>query len=337
MGCPQDFGQGRRARQPHVKRAPLAWGSLSRRTQLKLIRHLRQRSGRKLLGHANVVAVGTGVRYAGGVRTESHCITVMVRRKWRRPGGKRQGALPRFLHVMTKHRGKRRRVELPVDVVEASVAQIQGLGAGNCRAYFGGNNDGGTVCCLVQCDGDPTPHVLGCHHVIYLTQKRDDPAYGEVAGFSLALPNQRIGPPVDLQPVGYIDAAIVPHPAAAAGDEMIDNGIPLRGWADERADMPLACRIFTPHGVVAAKGAYLGAQQVGYYHGNGTVYTFPNIFKCEFTDGATQGGDSGSPVLDEVDRLIGMHIAGDARFSYVIPTYEILVGLPRTLTPILQL
>ena len=62
------------------------------------------------------------------------------------------------------------------------------------------------------------------------------------------------------------------------------------------------------------------------YESGATVVISEVIISRSTSSSRPRGGDSGGAVIDD-DILIGMHIAGDVRFSYAIPAY-VLVGGP---------
>ncbi len=311
-----------------------SWEKLLPEVQRKLAIRARNRARKQLAEFPNVTGVGVGIRYLAGKATCHQCVTVQVRKKWKRKQ-KRKGSIPESLIVYLHTRSGRRRIKVPVDIIVAETPVLQ-AGGESCVSWLGNEPIPGAVCCLVRRGDDPMPHVLSCHHVIYLTQRFPNPDEGNLYRYSLDVLQQNIGPPVDFEPLANTDAAIVPWTAAVPGDELV-HGTRLHGWADEESDIPIDCWIVTPRGSIAARYASLLPEVIGGYHGGGWTYRFPVVLRCECKDGRTIGGDSGSPVIDAARRLIGMHIAGFENFSYILPMYEVLTRFDPMLTPVLQL
>jgi hypothetical protein len=61
------------------------------------------------------------------------------------------------------------------------------------------------------------------------------------------------------------------------------------------------------------------------YDGLGTVLLRVPLVEYELTSDTTQPGDSGSAVVSSDDAiLVGMHIAGQGNFGFMIPSFELL-------------
>lgn len=318
-----------------MKKVDQAWVDMPAKMQREVLNRVWLSAKKKLEDYPNVVGVGIGVRYEAGQFTDVQCVTVQVRgAKWPR---NRKGALPEQLPVEFPDKRTRLGVSVPVDVVEAPRPRIQAAAGAKCVANLRGLTNPGVVCCLVRIGSNPQPFALSCHHVVYFTKHRPLPTAAELPEFSMDVAAQRVGPPVGYFDLSRCDAAIVPFENAKPGDELI-QGRRLTGWADDNSDIPKVCTILTPNGPpVQARYTSLVAQTIEGYCGNNTAYTFPEVLRCQFTQGMTYAGDSGSPVIDGLGRLIGMHIAGDANYSYIMPTYRIQISFTPTIVPILQL
>ena len=234
----------------------------------------------------------------------------------------------------------RGRVLVPTDVVVARVAKIHGAGGASARGTFRDSGPvDGTNCCLIRMAGDPRPHVLGCNHVIFLTELRPNPTAAELPGFQLSFGGQIIGPPELRITVGTIDAAIVPFPTATPGDELVGRPeVRLADWVRSEAVLPYHCQALTARDEVPLEYDGVGPHEVCCFHGNGTNYTYPMVLQYKYVTGKrTIPGDSGSPWVDSNNRLVALHVAGDDTHAFAIPMYTLIERFGGKLTPILAL
>lgn len=321
---------------PMKKPRLFVWTNLPLPLQRQVALRVCSREERKLKRRArgNIVAVGIGVQYSKGERQCHECVAVFVKKKWK-PGEEGVGRMPASLSAFVMWRGRRRKVAVPVDVVEDIPARAQSVAGDRCIASLDDDNSGeGVVCCLVDHNREGVPHVLSCHHVIFLTDARPEPSNSERQRLVLDFNGEFLSPPVDWQPLEVVDAALVPYADADTGTIAAGN---FPKWITDVSQIPhdpATATIFTPRGPITVRFASYRGAKIGYK--SGRVVPYPNIifWDCEED---TEEGDSGSPVVNVNGALIGMHIAGGGKGSLramTVPIYEIREHIGAVIDPL---
>jgi hypothetical protein len=287
------------------------------------------RARKRLLGYPNVVSVGYGLEHAkdpaahpsapwrlirrphpehADAESTVPCVHVVVRAKWP-PGTKREGALPDFIATRVSWKGRVTIVRVPVAVVaERSTV----LHSWELDASGDSHTIQGTATCVVKFGSNPGRYLLGCHHVVALSELDPLPPAGPI---SIAYQGTNAGHEAALPPQwNTMDAAL----ALVAGVQQISfqlGGKTVRISKVLAADAPIPhdYYVLTRHGVRAAhlQGFPVSKSQSGYF-GNGTTLTFTNVISSlgDTNSDIFQAGDSGSPLVTADGTLIGMHFSG---------------------------
>lgn len=310
------------------------WNRFSRDRQREVCFDVVKRRSRQLLKLPNVLRVVVGTKVVANEDTGVLCVTAVLRRgkKWRNHGPRR-GFISPMQTILHGPKSRRVAVAVPTDVVEEPRPMIQStLGAARCEGIFQGLEATGTACCLVRHSGFERPLVLSAHHVVYLT----DQLFDHFDAGAISQVHSRVGQ-------GYTGRPFYYRPIADSGDfgligleqfqgdeayvQVGQQRVRLIGHARNRRYIPWNATVATPRGALTVRYRGQGEYRIFGYHGGSGSYVFSDIVKWECNDGDwTQPGDSGSPVVDEQSRLIGMHIAGDNQYAYMLPAYEIMNG-----------
>ncbi|ANM30642.1 hypothetical protein ABI59_15265 [Acidobacteria bacterium Mor1] len=254
-----------------------------------------------------------------------------MRRKWTR---RRSGGVPSSVSAYVTVGGRKRRCSIPTDVEELGWGEPED--AIIARPPRGRKQSIGSACCEVELAGDPESiYLLGCHHVFALSSKNpglqpDEDAY--LVRTDDTGQEFDVGPLAEytnLSPGGNrfaMDAALA----------LIEDEDSLVPWISDLYPssiymgnlIPKECEIATPTGVIPAE--CLSEQfGVALEYRNGQTRRFASVYESEAD---TYPGDSGSALIDEDGRLLGMHFYGLVRerpgggqiyVSVAIPAYRL--------------
>ncbi|MFI5300805.1 MAG: hypothetical protein ACHREM_22200 [Polyangiales bacterium] len=171
----------------------------------------------------------------------------------------------------------------------------------------------GTGNCFVRKTGEPNQYLLGCHHVLALTEMQPPPA--DVTSISVDWEGARLGALAELPTnVNAVDAAIAHCDAVQPQIHFMNAGsvVTIKSVIAAGAPPPPTFFILTRNGVHRANLLGMVSHTENYY-GNGTALTFTNVIHSVAAPGEPQfqDGDSGAPLVDAGGRLIGIHYAGD--------------------------
>jgi len=298
----------------------------------KTARRVALRWEKILLEHANVLSVSVGIehtgrRASGGGQGGFHrielaggqtptpedlvpCVTVLVNRKWKSKRV-RPGSLPEFLPAFIKVRGRRRRVNVPVDVVAHGPTALHNW---DCTAQ-GTTSLSGTTTAFVRYSGGQQQYLLSCHHVLALTEVFPLPV-NNLPEVSVEYEGKLVGSLAAL-PLDYlsVDAAL----ATANGQAQLafpvaGGSVALRDIVRKDDEIPADLFIVTRYGVASLQqvGSGLGPEETYFGTGaNSQRLRFPDVLYCITSDGtALRQGCSGAAVVTSDGRLVGIHYAG---------------------------
>jgi hypothetical protein len=262
-------------------------------------------------------------------------VRFIVRHKWPRGAARsRKGAIPERLFAYCSLDGRRQLCAVPTDVEDARAFVGTRPQAGNIRVRWDGSNIDGTLTCALRRQDDMGMFALSCRHVLSLSDARHpEPTWG--AAVELRADGAKVGVtraiagPLRRMPDRSFDAQLMAVENADAIRRAL-AGLHLNGYAAGFEDIPDHYFIRTPR-------ATIPAQKVGFvydrpiYRMGGVGYVAHYLLVESAPDHLTIGGDSGSPVVSEVDGgvLLGMHIAAvnngpGNRFAYMIPAWQLL-------------
>jgi hypothetical protein len=321
--------------------APHPWPEeLSYQQRMDIARLALKRHGAKLRRPKNVLYVGVGLEHRrvrkGSKRLKLRtvlrhrlhlhdelvpCVSVAVRRKWLRPRPGSPDALPDSLPTRVRVHDRLVTIHVPVDVVEFQAPRLH---ARECSATSGALQANGTAACLVQYADWSGPYVVGCHHVLALSEQQSLPsgslqvsvAYeSQVATSSVQLPSSPWG----------CDAAIAQCPSSVwTPDPLVKK---LTGVLPVGQDPTGTYYALTRRGRIQV--SFLQElspfTQGGYYGGNSV--TFPRVIVSNGASGFEEQ-DSGSLLVTGDGQLIAMHFAGIGATSYAVPMADVMNGFP---------
>jgi hypothetical protein len=304
----------------------------------------------RLLQYRNVIAVGVGLEHTG-LRTETGgsgsfqrieiaggktkeenlvpCIHVVVRRKWK-DKRRRKDSLPDSISTYMVVKGKRKRVNVPVDII----ARIKsGLHLAYPRQYVASEiqlgSIRGTATAFVRFRKQQRQFLLSCHHVLGLTELAALPPNGLLPHITVdytAMATGLLGW-LPLNP-DACDAALASCSPVQPQLSFLRNGntIRLQGVLDRNDPVPSDVLILTSSGIRPAQTVAVGPHSELYY-GKTRELVFENVLHSTVTTGSgCFPGDSGAAVVTEEGRLVAMHYAGALNGgidSYAIMAYDI--------------
>ena len=225
------------------------------------------------------------------------------------PWSQPQRALPEWISTRVSWRGRSATIRVPVDVVEEPTTVLH---AWECDASGDNHTIQGTATCLVSLGDNPGRCLLGCHHVLALSEIDPLPpaqpiavAYqGAIVGHAFALPVDR----------DTMDAALALVTGVSQLAFVADGKtIRITKVLGEDDPIPQSYYVLTRNGRRAAHllGTGITKAQSGYY-GNGTTLEFSDVI-CSLGDSnldVFQAGDSGAPLVTADGTLVGMHFSG---------------------------
>ena len=324
---------------------------LSYRQRWAVTERVARRHRKKLLSFPNVVAVGVGLEWSGkrgkrgrgranavrigtldGYREYVPCVHVVVKKKWTTQLT-RKGILPDTISTRAKVGRSTIRVAVPVDVVEQRPSKLHSW---ECDVSQGAATLIGSGSCFVRLQGDRKQYLLGCHHVLALTDIQPPPIdFGSVsvAWESTALGSLALLP----RNVNDVDAALANSDGRPQAQFSADGGtIVIRGALQPNEPPPPQYFILTRHGVRRAELQAIVAHTENYY-GNNTPLTFESVLHSLVEQGESQlqPADSGAPLVAPDGRLIGIHYAGDVPSgpdSYALRADIVLGAFVRTVS-----
>lgn len=301
------------------------WEAMDHEEQLAVVREVCGSKGRMLIQRFDgTLAVGAGFKKSANEISDRICLGLLVGKKGvedvTRP-------VPERIGVYVIRGGKRILLSIPTDVEELGYGEPQAavnLALG-LRA-FNKNNPAqgilGAACCIVADTNNPPNHfILGCRHVLALsllttgcaafnaTDVADPAMQSRVADLFFSLPMAANGQPC-------LDAALAIIPPGTQVGWMAAGG--TRQIAVEPGvQRPLQCNVYSPRGPIPAGFVKEWANLPLPYPNCGQVV----IAAAYQFQAATQGGDSGSPVMTAQGLLHGMHIWGD-------PAQQLAIAIP---------
>lgn len=273
----------------------------------------------RLLEIANVVGVGTGEKVKAGVPLGRLCLKVYVEKKYPKNQISKADIIPQRISAVE------------TDVEE--VGKIVALGfTGRYRPALGGASIGhykitaGTFGCLVKDNAAGQALILSNNHVLANSNNAKE-------GDAILQPGPYDGGKKAKDLIGYlerwqeikfdkeanyVDAALArPKDAKSVKPEIMEIGIP-RGTAKAKLRM-LIQKSGRTTGHTIGKIKDIGATVKVNYDDN--VALFRNQI---LTSNISQGGDSGSLVLDMKAKAVGLLFAGSEVVTIVNPISEVL-------------
>lgn len=308
-----------------------AWNLLGHRQKIRLAREVIHRRRSELLKLPNVVTVGWGRLVRGGQLKDEICIRVCVSKKWSTKA-RRPGKIPDELVTFAEVRGQRRRVCVPSDVATIDEGEPHApAGASRCRARDPSDTEvSGLGTCRVHRKWAPQQgFLLGCDHVLALSLKKQLPAASQIPGIRIQLGKNYVGQLVELG--GRFDAAICKVSIDALVDPTVRVGASeesFSGFLANVEDLPFEYRIpvRTKAGnytVVEARWVTsLEEYEFGGYFGNNGKRIIPLAIESE-TEIPLWGGTSGAPLIDDNNRLLGMHFWGVGKRAFALPIMNV--------------
>jgi hypothetical protein len=235
-------------------------------------------------------------------------VHVVVRRKWD-GGASREGALPESLATTIPWAENKVTIRVPVDVSQEPATVLH---AWDCDASGDNHTISGTATCLVSFGSSPGRYIVGCHHVLALSEIDPlPPAQPVMLAYQGAAVGHEAALPVDPT---TMDAAL----ALVSGVNQISfnaggKTVRITKVLAAGSPAPASYYVLTRHGVRSAHLSAAGVtkDQSGYF-GNGTTLSFSNVIvSLGDTDlDVFQAGDSGAPLVTGDGTLIGMHFSG---------------------------
>lgn len=300
--------------------------ALSYKRRWQIVSSLARRHRKALLAHPNVVAVHPGLEYVGKPQGESRgslrkvrigldapldavvpCVQVVVSKKWETEKA-REGRLPSSVATFVVVRGKRRRIEVPVDVM---VGLDAGLHAFECRTEDSTARGRGTGTCFVRASGKPQQFLLGCHHVLALTAEHWPPE--DPSTVRVWWENEPLGTlahlPVRLDAADAALARVIGAPRRQVGISVDGKWRAIRGILPPDEPPPHEYAVLTSRGPVLVD--FVGVRELTdrYFGADGRDLTFKDLIYGLARETLIPG-DSGAPLVDRQGRLLGIHFAG---------------------------
>jgi hypothetical protein len=240
----------------------------------------------KVLATPGVVGLGLGFRLRGGVPTGEPCLTIYVRRKMTRDELATAGSRPLPKAVRS---GSRR---LPVDIVELGELRRQ-VGAGDSIGPLGGGERGALGALARDLDTGDTVALTAMH----VTALQQFPASGATAPrFVSPVPGQTFGT-LRAGTMTGTDAAKIALDVQQPPATQLPGIGPITGWRPIAfpGDQGTTVRMF---------GAVSGFQS-GYIVNPVASLPSESLNAAILVNIATQGGDSGSAIVDHQGLLLG--------------------------------
>ena len=294
----------------------IAWGDLSESKQLDVLVALQKRRGAALRRASdNVLAVGLGHRTKAGEVREELCLGVLVQKK----SGRAKEQVPATVTTTIEHEGRRRRVEVPTDVEELgsggpqhALAATSATNAANGIIVTSPSAPAiaakGSVCAVVQLQGQPDVFVLSCHHVLTLSEKlgKCRVLADAVVADTRRVPYAQLFEYVPITPgkKSQLDAAISLVQPGHSVTWAHSGARPVR--VDFGTSKPVNCTIYAPGRLLGATYVKTWSEVRLQYHGCVVQIAAAYQFAA-----ATMDGDSGSPVISPDGTLHGMHFWGN--------------------------
>lgn len=341
-----------------VERALRAWKRLSRDQQRRLVHEIVEIRGEELrAAYPSMVGIGWGHRMVGRgadrKSTSEPCVVFLVNRKWasgKEPKSKAALAkrLPEYLlsYFETDPKsGRRELIAVPTGVESRTDYKIKPhVASPSVRVTHDGvKAQHGVITSALAVEGSEKLYAMGCHHVLAMSKATKGKA---VNGAEFSYEGDRLGRLSFPAPFGpdlarSLDSAV----ARVTKEDRFWDAVPpldLIGSITDLSQLRLGMKvkIIRPrhHPVrndnrtlseLRAKllHAWKPCDLIGYVpRALGTI-TQELVIESEITSSESpQPGDSGSPVIDPVNRLfVGMHIAGDGGTrAFLIPAPVLL-------------
>lgn len=282
---------------------------------------LKSNEGR-LLEIANVVGVGAGEKIKGGLPLGRLCVKVYVEKKYPQAKLSRKDIIPQSISA------------IETDVEE--VGKIVALGfTGRYRPALGGSSIGhykitaGTFGCLVKNNATGKTLILSNNHVLANSNNAK-------IGDAILQPGPYDGGRKNKNLIGYlerwqeikfnkeanfVDAALArPKDAKSVQPQILEIGIP-KGAAKAKLGMLIQKSGRTTGHTIGKIKDISATVKVNY---DDSVAIFRNQI---LTSNISQGGDSGSLVLDMKAKAVGLLFAGSEVVTIVNPISEVLKAL----------
>lgn len=289
------------------------------RIHLRILSECLKKYEEELLQKANVVGCGIGEKITSGFSTGKLCIKVYVEKKFPKKELKRTDIVPQKLPT------------IQTDVEE--VGKIIAFGySGRYRPALGGSSIGhykitaGTLGCLVKDKKSGKPFILSNNHVLANSNQAKK-------GDSILQPGPYDGGKKPKDIIGYLEDWI----EIKFGKEANAIDAALARPKDLSSVKPEIILIGAPKGITKAKlgmAIQKSGRTTGYTTGkikdtSATVKVNYDdkvaLFRNQIlTTNISQGGDSGSLVLDMKTRALGLLFAGSEVVTILNPISEIL-------------
>lgn len=344
-----------RAEKNRLTEAAKAWKRLGTepngwREQLQVLAELVEtRKAELLRAYPFVEALAYGFGTKNGRIRREPCVTFIVTAKVKESSRRlpQKDCIPKYLLAFSTIAGKRTLCAVPTDVEErARFDQVRAHAANPailCQAPGPGGSTilergaATTAVTVIRADAPPddTVYLMSCLHL--LGMPGSVPADQRSAIQVCNAAGQRIGDLSEFRGFLSLQFGRAFDSALARIDPEAQSAIQALGLPTQRifseGDLPLNVTIRTPRG--ERKARFLRIHHRGAANIPRTVAYrfFPNsqevqlehdvLVEVQVTQSKTIGGDSGSPVVDEEGRLIGMHIAGGDSIAFMIPAYEL--------------
>ena len=306
----------------------------------------------------NIVAVSTGKKITNGVQTDINCLIFSPPVKLKE-GDDVFIPIPKYIRFFSLNG---RFYDIPTDV-RASGGKIYASVSPNsaivtpallcddiipkrpgCSISRIGNNNTGTLGLKVFKNGEP--YLLSCYHILCAPELSDGQfifsAVSSIGDTTIISPGQtdsgrslKVGKVTQGVLNGEMDCAIaiISDPVYVIEDLCGINKIPsspINVGPDHAAKHYPVQSVGRTSGVI--KGAIQDANttcDINYWIcGRWEERKISGLIS---SDQATQGGDSGAPVVDEEGKVIGIIIASSRNYSYIIPIQRILARFLITL------
>ncbi len=347
-----------KGRQPtSLKAARAAWKGLSGEEQLAIAKEIVDTRASELCrAYRNVISLSCGFRTrrnkkTGKRRVVRHvCVTFLVKKKWK--PGENAGSgeeLPTHLFAYCTLRGKRRKGKeskperrlcaVPTDVECASDyhmirPQAETRGITVTKESHGLSETGAVACALERTSvGSRRLYAVSCRHV-FAFSLQIHPTMRLGAGVRVSSTDKHVGKTrrhmgkLRNGPLPSFDAQMAEvDQGDREGLRQALNDLLYTDIAKNENDIPEAFWIQTPGGVStkATNKGFRTNHIISYpIGGNRVLHVLHELLiESQVAKGATQNGDSGSPVTStrEGGILLGMHIAGGGDTAFMIPAW----------------
>ncbi len=312
----------------------------------KEVRRAKRRFERKLLRKANVVGLAIGKKVVGGVETEEPCVVVLVRKKLPEAELRPGDIVPRRVD------------DVKTDVVETGEIRALGMSVvkpeqestARWRPAPGGVSIGhyrvtaGTLGCVVHRGSEA--YILSNNHILADTNRgrKGDAVLQPAAMDGGEIPKDTIAVLEEFIPIRWmprtflcrilpfyqsrnrVDCAI----ARPLNDDDLENEVRLIGKVAGLAEVSVGLSVLKSGrttGLTRGKVTHQEATVTVSYGGGRSALFEDQVL----TSSMSEGGDSGSLVMDEQKRAVGLLFAGSDKVTVLNGIADVLSSLKVTL------